>query len=56
MKLRRNEALEVAAILFLVLIITLCFLAKLLMTQSGLAYEFLPHALMVTLGGFYGLL
>lgn len=55
MKLRRNEALEIAFILFLVLIVTLCFLAKLLMTQSGLDYEFLPHMIMVTLGGFYGI-
>ncbi len=61
--MKKNVALRVAAILFLVTIIAACFVSELLVTDAGLEHSFLPYTLLVqvdlnpiALGGIYGIL
>ncbi len=57
--MKKNVALRVAAIVFLLVIISLCFVCELMVSNAGLEHGFLPQfavlrpEVVLSLGGLY---
>ncbi len=57
--MKKNVALRVAAIVFLLVIISLCFVCELMVSNAGLEHGFLPQLavlrpeVVLSLGGLY---
>ncbi len=57
--MKKNVALRVAAVLFLLVIISLCFVCELMVSNAGLEHSFLPQLAVIRpefalfLGGLY---
>ncbi len=57
--MKKNVALRVAAIIFLLVIISLCFVCELMVSNAGLEHTFLPQLAVIrpeialSLGGLY---
>ncbi len=57
--MKKNIALRVAAIIFLLVIISLCFVCELVVSNAGLEHTFLPQLaeiqpeIALSLGGLY---